>query len=191
MEIKNRLFITTRQEFRSWLSANAETQSECWVESKRGKNAPSDKLWYLDAVEEALCFGWIDSTYRNVEGIALQRFSRRAKKSEWSELNKERCRRLIKLGLMTTAGEKVLPDLDKQMEIDSEIIAALQKDKQVWENFNSFPPLYRRVRIDKIQNERRRKRIDGYNKMLSKFIEATKQGIMINEWNDNGRLLNY
>lgn len=191
MEINNRLFITARKELREWLTANSETQSECWVEAKRGKSAPYGKLWYLDAVEEALCFGWIDSTCRKVDGITLQRFSPRTKNTSWSELNKERCRRLIKLGLMTDTGARVLPDLDKEMEIQGDVLSALQADKVVWENFMSFPPLYRRVRIDRIQNERRLKRPEGFNRMLAKLVEATRRGIMIGEWHDYGRLIDY
>lgn len=191
MEIKNRLKVHSRKDFRNWLTANSETETECWVEAKRGKTAPTDKLWYLDAVEEALCVGWIDSTCRNVDGVSLQRFGRRVINSVWSELNKERCRRLIKLGLMTESGRRVLPDLDKEMEIDDEIVSALQADKEVWKNFNSFPALYRRVRIDKIQNERRLRRMDGYARMLAKLIDATKNGVMIGDWHDCGRLLDY
>lgn len=191
MEIANRLDITDRKDFRDWLIANSESQTECWVEVKRGKTAPNDRLWYLDAVEEALCFGWIDSTCRNIDGVSLQRFGRRVKNSLWSELNKERCRRLIKLGLMTEAGRKVLPDLDKDMEVDDEILSALQSDKVAWEFFCSFPALYRRVRIDKIQNERRLRRMAGYARMLEKLVEASRQGIMIGDWHDNGRLIDY
>lgn len=191
MEIKNRLNITTRNDFREWLIANSEIESECWVEAKRGKTPPTDKMWYLDAVEEALCFGWIDSTYRKVGDVTLQRFGPRVKNSVWSELNKERCRRLIKLGLMMEAGQRTLPDLEKEMEIDDEILSVLQSDRDVWENFNSFPSLYRRVRIDKIQNERRLKRNEGYARMLAKLIDATKEGKMIGDWHDCGRLLDY
>ena len=88
------LQMNCRADFRRWLSENHDKEAECWLAVKRGKNPPSDSLWYLDAVEEALCFGWIDSTVKNVDGVALQRFSRRSKKSTWTELNKERCRRL-------------------------------------------------------------------------------------------------
>lgn len=191
MEIKNRLNITTRKEFRDWLMSNIGTETECWVEAKRGKTPPLDRLWYLDAVEEALCFGWIDSTYRKVDGITLQRFGCRVKNSPWSELNKERCHRLIKLGLMTDTGRKVLPDLDKEMSVGNEILSVLQADMQTWENFCKFTLLYRRVRIDRIQNELRLKRPEGYKRMLTKLVEASRQGVMIGDWNDGGRLLDY
>lgn len=108
----------------------------------------------------------------------------------WSELNKERCRRLEQLGFMTEAGRAVLPDMSANgFVIDSEILTALKADKTVWQNFNNFPPLYQRVRIDTIQIKK--KQPDLFYSRLQKFIENTKNGIMYGEWNDNGRLLNY
>lgn len=71
---------------------------------RRGKSADNDTFCYLDAVEEALCFGWIDGTHRVIDGVRMQRFSPRKPKSPWAELNKERMRRLEKLDLMTDAG---------------------------------------------------------------------------------------
>ena len=55
-----------REELRLWLENNYETQKECWVIVKRGKSQNDDTFWYIDAVEEALCFGWIDSTVKNL-----------------------------------------------------------------------------------------------------------------------------
>lgn len=60
----NILDIKDRAQFRQWLIENHATERECWVVAKRGKTPPEDALWYLDAVEEALCFGWIDSTLK-------------------------------------------------------------------------------------------------------------------------------
>ena len=65
---KNILQMNCRADFRRWLSENHDKEAECWLAVKRGKNPPSDSLWYLDAVEEALCFGWIDSTVKSVDG---------------------------------------------------------------------------------------------------------------------------
>ena len=70
MEVLN---VKNRSEFREWLSNNT-TQKECWVVVKRGKPT-DDAFCYLDAVEEALCFGWIDSTAKKVDGVTYQRFS--------------------------------------------------------------------------------------------------------------------
>ena len=98
----NILKAKNREELRLWLENNYETQKECWVIVKRGKSQNDDTFWYIDAVEEALCFGWIDSTVKKLDtGITIQRLSPRKKGSIWSELNKERCRRMEKLGKMT------------------------------------------------------------------------------------------
>lgn len=73
----------------------------------RSKNPPSGVLPYLDVVEEALCFGWIDSTLKKLpDGRLAQRLSPRRKNSHWTELNKHRCEALISNGLMTDAGLK-------------------------------------------------------------------------------------
>lgn len=140
----NILKAKNREELRLWLENNYETQKECWVIVKRGRPQNDDTFWYIDAVEEALCFGWIDSTVKKLDnGITIQRLSPRKKGSIWSELNKERCRRMEKLGKMTQAGKKVLPDMsEKGFNIDINILEALKKDEIVWANFHKFPSLY-------------------------------------------------
>lgn len=187
----NILKAKNREELRLWLENNYETQKECWVIVKRGKLQNDDTFWYIDAVEEALCFGWIDSTVKKLDnGITIQRLSPRKKGSIWSELNKERCRRMEKLGKMTQAGKKVLPDMsEKGFNIDIDILETLKKDEIVWANFHKFPSLYQRVRIDTIQIKKKNPQL--FQKRLEKLIENTKKGIMYGDWNDNGRLLNY
>ena len=187
----NILKAKNREELRLWLENNYETQKECWVIVKRGRPQNDDTFWYIDAVEEALCFGWIDSTVKKLDtGITIQRLSPRKKGSIWSELNKERCRRMEKLGKMTQAGKKVLPDMsEKGFNIDIDILEALKKDEIVWANFHKFPSLYQRVRIDTIQIKKKNPQL--FQKRLEKLIENTKKDIMYGEWNDNGRLLNY
>ena len=70
-------------------------KNECWVAVKRGRPVDDGTFWYIDAVEEAMCFGWIDSTTKKTEdGVTVQRLAPRRKGSLWSELNKERCRRM-------------------------------------------------------------------------------------------------
>ena len=187
--MKNILDIRSRSEFRQWLNEYSTTEKECWLAVKRGKTPPADALWYLDAVEEALCFGWIDSTLKNVEGISLQRFGPRSKSGQWTELNKERCRRLAKLGLMTDKGRAACPDLDAEFIIDPEIVAAFSINPTAWQNFISFPTLYQRVRIDNIHRVKVNSAL--YYSRLNKLIEASANGEMIGDWHDYGRLLYY
>lgn len=149
----------------------------------------ADTLLYLDVVEEALCFGWIDGIKKkNSENHLVQRLSPRSKKSSWTELNKERVRRLEKLGLMTDEGRKVLPDMNSNsFVIDKFIEKKLKEDVLVYKNFINFPELYRRVRIDTIQQVKNQQEL--FMKRLDKFIENTKQDKMYGSWNDNGRLI--
>lgn len=107
MEITLLLEFTQRRQLRQWLMENHSSAKECWVILSRSKNPPAGVLPYLDVVEEALCFGWIDSTLKKLpDGRLAQRLSPRRKNSHWTELNKHRCEALISNGLMTDAGLK-------------------------------------------------------------------------------------
>lgn len=183
------LDIRSRQAFRAWLEENAETAPECWVQVRRGRpEAGGSCLWYLDAVEEALCFGWIDSTQKIIGGVQAQRFSPRKKNSPWSELNKERVRRLERLGRMTDWGRAVLPPMGpRSFRMDPDVEAAL-RGARVWSKFCSFPPLYRRIRAYNVAFYKQRNPA-LYEKSLRHLIEETKKGQMFGEWNDYGRLL--
>lgn len=184
----NDTHIKNRQDFRTWLKANHDTASECWVSVKRGRPNDDDTFWYLDAVEEALCFGWIDSVGVSIEGVLIQRFSPRKKNSPWTELNKERVRRLERLGMMTDAGRRVLPPMGpRSFRIDEELEGALKKAR-VWSVFRSFPPLYQRIRAYNTTFYKTRNPLT-YQKALDHLITETKKGKMFGEWNDYGRLI--
>ena len=187
--MKNVLTITSRAEFREWLMNNSTKQKECWISLIRTK--PRDGIFtYLDAVEESLCFGWIDSTQKVEDGICYQRFSPRTKRSPWTELNKERVRRLEKLGLMTKYGRKVLPKMGPRSFImDPDIETALKKER-VWTKFKSFHPLYQRVRAYNVSFYKTLGK-DMFEKALTHLIEETKKNNMYGNWNDYGRLLDY
>jgi hypothetical protein len=121
-----------------------------------------------------------------------QRLSPRTKKSNWTELNKERVRRLEKLGLMTEAGRECLPDMsEKSFKILPEVLVELKKDNEIYNNFLAFPELYTRVRIDTIQKEIVYGHSELFKNRLKKFVENTKQNKIYGDWHDSGRLLNY
>jgi len=182
------LFITTRAELRRWYETNSATAKEMVIPCHKAKSDKPGIIRYLDAVEEALCFGWIDSTTCSKDGIFYQRFSPRRKNSEFSALNWARCQRLERLGLMTDAGRAVIPaDIVQRLVPKPDIVAALRADSSVWENFQSFPPLYRNIRIWNI--ERSRKRPEEFGRMLARLIEQTREGKMYGDWTDGGRLL--
>lgn len=187
---KNILNINNRSQFREWLFLFAEKESECWICLKRGKPIDSQIFYYLDAVEEALCFGWIDSVNKIIDGKRYQRFSPRIKKSRWSELNKERLKRLIKLGLITPQGRKSIPkDLYDKYEIDKDIESALKKNR-CWSKFKKFPKLYQRIRAYNVSFYKKINKT-MYQDALNNLIKHTKENKMFGEWNDYGRLLNY
>jgi len=191
MNIENVVEATSREDLRIWLQQNSKKEKSCWVLVKMTPNSNSDGLLYLDAVEEALCFGWIDGVKKKIsETELMQRLSPRSSKSSWTELNKERVRRLEKLGLMKDEGRRVLPDMDlDSFRIDRVIEQRLQEEKQVRENFMAFPDLYKRVRIDTIQSNKNQPEL--FQSRLDKFITNTRENKMYGQWNDNGRLLDY
>lgn len=111
MEIQNLITFKDRKALRLWLQANHLSERECWVASYRSKQPLPDALPYLDVVEEALCFGWIDSTVKRMgDGRLAQRISPRRKNSHWTELNILRCHDLESRELMTEAGKKAMPN---------------------------------------------------------------------------------
>lgn len=190
MDNKNVLSVHSRAEFRRWLEMNSATEQECWLELKRGKPIDDQHFWYIDAIEEALCFGWIDSKLAIVDGRRMQRFSPRKRKGFWTELNKERVRRLEKLGLMTDAGRAVLPPMGpRDFKIDPDIEIAL-KQARVWSKYKAFPPLYQRIRAYNLAFYKNQ-HMPEYEPALEHLISTTKQGKLFGEWNDYGRLIDY
>lgn len=110
VEIGETLYVTTRGQFRSWLQRNHGAKKEIWlVQYKKATGKPS--LSYLEAVEEAICFGWIDGFEKSMDAERYAtRFTPRRPKSSWTDTNKERARRMIAAGKMTAAGRKALPE---------------------------------------------------------------------------------
>jgi uncharacterized protein YdeI (YjbR/CyaY-like superfamily) len=109
MEIGETLYVITREDFRKWLEKNHKSKKEIWlIQYKKATKKLS--INYVAAVEEAICFGWIDGLEKSMdtERYAL-RFSPRRPKSNWTETNKERARKMIAEGKMTAAGGAILP----------------------------------------------------------------------------------
>ena len=184
MQFTNLLDIKTRQELRNWLIENHNKQPHAWIPMI---SKDPDELSYLAIVEESICFGWIDSTKKRMDGATFQRISPRRKSGNWTELNKERARRLIKMGLMMPQGLEILPDIDtNNFTIRHDVLDAIQADPAIYENFLKFPPLYKRVRIDNIQSYPQGD--ETYIRRLDKFIENTRNNVMYGDWNDKGRL---
>ena len=109
MEIGETIYVTTRDDFRKWLIPNHKIKKEIWlIQYKKATKKPS--LPYIEAVEEAICFGWIDGFEKGMDAERYAtRFSPRRPKSKWTETNKERARKLIAEGKMTETGFANLP----------------------------------------------------------------------------------
>lgn len=98
------IFFKTSSEFRSWLAENGETQDEIWVGYYK-KNSGKSGMNYAAALDEALCFGWIDGLAKSVDNSSYkQRYTPRRAKSVWSKINTDHVARLIREGRMTPAG---------------------------------------------------------------------------------------
>lgn len=109
MEIGETIYVTTREELREWFEKNHSTRKEIWlIQYKKVTKKPS--MNYVEAVEEAICFGWIDGFEKGMDAERYAtRFSPRRPKSNWTETNKARARKMIAAGKMTEAGLARLP----------------------------------------------------------------------------------
>ena len=177
MKLGKTLYLARRNAWRSWLAKHHASEKEIWLIFYK-KHSKKPRLPYNDAVEEALCFGWIDSIVKPVDGECFaQRFSPRRPRSKLSEMNRERIRRLKKQKKMTKAGlaavAHVLDDRTKNPRfiIAPDILRSLRKDKAAWKNFQKLPLSYKRIRIGWIEGSRARKEV--FQQRLQYFIAMT------------------
>jgi uncharacterized protein YdeI (YjbR/CyaY-like superfamily) len=185
MEITDRFNASTRTAWREWLAEHHASAKEIWLVFAKGTSSCS--LTYLDAVEEAICFGWIDGIAKRASDVeSAQRFTPRRERSNWTELNKERARRLIKLGLMTEAGMSKLPDLEAPFVVPKDVLVAINQDPSAKKHFRSLPELYVRVRIGYIAEACKQR--DEFNRRLQNFVAKTAAGKLFGNWNDDGKL---
>jgi len=144
------LEITHRAQWRAWLRKNHKRSDGIWLIT--WKKGSEDHVSYADTVEEALCFGWIDSVPRKRDDDRrMLYFCPRRPKSIWSKLNKERIGMLIASGAMTKAGLAKIEaaksdgswnalDASDALEIPPALKKALAKDRKAKKNFEAFPP---------------------------------------------------
>lgn len=171
-------YFTNRQDWRTWLENNFETMDDVWLEYPK-KETGKERILYNDAVEEALCFGWIDTTVKSLDKeTILQRFCKRRKNSPYSQANKERLKWLLENGLIH---KSVLEDIEKvtkeKFVYSGDIVEKLKTDKRTWENFQKMSESYKRIRIAYIESAR--KRPEEFEKRLNNFADKTRAGKMI------------
>ena len=180
----NSRYFLGRKEWREWLENNRDTETEIWLIYYK-KHTGVERIQYDDAVEEAICFGWIDSIVKRIDDERfMQKFTPRKEKSNWSKLNKGRAERMIKTGSMTEAGmvkvraakkngewnETGQKTIGRSLPLDLEM--ALSKSDEAVANFKRMAPSYRRNYIGWIEaarrEETRRKRIEQTVEMVKR-----------------------
>lgn len=178
MEITKTLHVTDPKEWRAWLEEHYKTESEIWLVYYK-KHTDQPRILYNDAVEQALCFGWIDSIVKKMdEDRTAQRFSPRKPKSGYSQPNIERLRLLVAQGKVIDEVRESLGDLLEQDFIfPADILDAIKADEAAWENYQNFSGAYKRIRVAFI--EAARKRPEEFQKRLDNFIKKTRENKQI------------
>lgn len=172
------LYVRNRIEWRNWLENNLKKKKEIWLIFPRVATN-IERVSYNDAVEEALCFGWIDSILRSYDSKStIQRFTPRKPNSSYSQSNKERINWLFIHNMIhPLVVDSIKFIIEEKFEFPKDIIYELKKDVVVWKNYNNFSESYKRIRISYINDAR--KRPDEFIKRLNNFIEKTHQNKII------------
>jgi uncharacterized protein YdeI (YjbR/CyaY-like superfamily) len=160
MKIEESIYVTNREDWRAWLEKNHASKKEVWLVNYK-KPSTKANIPYDDAVEEALCFGWIDSIIQKIDDEKYARkYTPRVNSAKWSASNKARVAKMIQSGKMTEAGlAKVTflmpdgsaesPHQTQEIEpvIPEPIRQILMGSAGAWDNFNRLAPSYRRQYI--------------------------------------------
>ncbi len=173
---------TDREAWRVWLEKNHASQKEVWVLFPK-KHTGQSCMSYEDSVEEALCWGWIDSIIKRIDDATFARkFTPRTDHQNWSELNKKRLAKCMKEGRMTAAGLAKIkysdaqssprPQMPRVITVPSFIATALKKNPEAWRNFNALAPSHRRRYLIWItmakQEETRQRRLKEAIRLLER-----------------------
>jgi len=149
-------YFKSAADFRAWLEANHTGTMELWLGFYK-KDSGKGGITYAEALDEALCFGWIDGIRKRVDELSFtQRFTPRKPKSIWSLINIGHVKRLTKAGRIKPSGLKafaartdaksgVYSFENKPRELSPELVRQFKSDKAAWEFFQQQPPGYRRV----------------------------------------------
>ncbi len=148
--------------FRAWLAAHGSAETELWVGFYK-KASGRTGLSYQEALDEALCAGWIDGLKKRLDEVSyVHRFTPRKPKSTWSEVNLRRMRALQKAGRVTTAGRRVFDDRDRAasgysyetrpQQFDAALLRRFRARATAWAFFTAQPPGYQRLAIHFVQS---------------------------------------
>lgn len=176
MEIGEVFYPENRMNWRRWLESNHQTAKEIWVRTPHLK-AGLPRLTYDEAVEEALCWGWIDGISKKYDEVSsVQRYTPRRVKSFLSELNRQRMFKMMHANLMQPAGLAAVGDQlgseNDPLVISSDVLQQLMADPMVWNTFQSFPLKYQKLRIGFVM-ECRKSNLAESDKRLAYLIKMT------------------
>lgn len=180
----------SRYEWRSWLELNHAQDDAIWVVLQKVKS-PNEGIKYDEALEDALCFGWIDGRVRRLDDTEhVQWFSPRRRNSPWSRRNRDRAERLIEEGLMTDAGlaevEKARVNgrweaayLSKELlTMPDDLRDAIEQNKVAHDNFKAFPNSARLMYIGWVNDAKREStRVRRIKRVIERSEENKKPGI--------------
>jgi hypothetical protein len=171
-------YTADRAEWRTWLSENHDRELEIWLVIPL-KNSGEPRLPYNDAVEEALCFGWIDSKVRKLDTChTAQRFSPRREGSPYSQANTERLAWLNERDLLLpSVAASVREIISKPFIFPEDILEAVRRDSKAWANFVRFPLSYRRIRVAFVDGARNRP--DEFRKRLNSLVKSARENKML------------
>lgn len=168
MQISKKLYVTCRDDWRMWLGKNYDVEKGVWLVFYK-KHTGKPRISYDDVVEEALCFGWIDSTVKRIDDEKFMRkFTPRKGRSKWSTINRKRARKMMKEGKMTEAGlAKIREAKDngewfrtgspqKELVVPPDLQKALMVNKKARDFFNSLANTYRRHFVGWIAGAKRK-----------------------------------
>ncbi|MCJ7449427.1 MAG: YdeI/OmpD-associated family protein [Bacteroidales bacterium] len=180
------IYLKTRDEWREWLEKNHTTAEEIWLRYYK-KPSGKPRIPYIDAVEEALCFGWIDGKIKRInEDYFIQRFTPRRPGSRWSKYNIERIQKLIKEGRMKQSGLEAYrqalekPALiyynrsDGDPEIPGDLKKEIGKNKTATENFMNFSQSARRIYIEWLNSA---KKPETRPRRIAKIVEFAEKNL--------------
>lgn len=174
MEITETFHAATRAEWRAWLEAHHADRDEIWLVGHR-KSTGVASVPYHEAVEEALCFGWIDSIRKSVDATSYgQRFTPRREGSAISQTNQERLARLLEAGRVIPSVAEGLRDLrPEDYRVPAYIEEALKAEPGAWAHWQAFSAAYRRIRAAYVEDGRR---TGAMEKRLAHLIRKTAAG---------------
>ena len=178
MNISNTFYARDRAEWRAWLAAHFKTEKEIWFVFPTVASGEIG-VSYNDAVEEALCFGWIDSTAKFLdEQHSARRFTKRKPGSPYSRPNIERLIWLDARGMLSeSVRECVLPLIQTPYVFPADILEEIRRDPMAWQRYQAFSEPYKRIRIAYIDAARHRP--EEFQKRLKSFLSKTREGKII------------